>query len=307
MAETSLSIQSYSVIKVRVEPTSIRGTGTSEYLRLAVPLNLSLSPIKEFRQIGSKEQGKPFVILDIKGSLFLQDSSQQIADSLPTTHIHRVFNAWDTSDELEFPLDYRRIEEIEEKRKGGDLMIRLDFRSIVGVYEPLILSEGGKQAKKNFLAEIETPFAQMSNIIIPQSHWVKNILPSLGRSKYILVEIPESNSTIKEVCDYLERAEVAFMKWDTKGVSSNCREIGSALDTRIKDKFGDGFTYKERWGRVYKGFSNWASLDLHLEDIKKSKYMADEVKTTKADAEHLLVVTKSLIKFAEELLRESER
>jgi hypothetical protein len=81
MAETTLSIQDYSAIKVRVEPTNIRGAGTPEYTRLVVPLNLSVSPIKEFKRIGSEEQGKPFVILDIKGSLFIQGSSQEISET----------------------------------------------------------------------------------------------------------------------------------------------------------------------------------------------------------------------------------
>jgi hypothetical protein len=63
----------------------------------------------------------------------------------------------------------------------------------------------------------------------------------------------------------------------------------------------------ERWGRAYANFEKLASLDLHIEDIKRSqRYKTEEIKIGKADCEYLLTLTKLLIKFAEELLREYE-
>lgn len=127
---------------------------------------------------------------------------------------------------------------------------------------------------------------------------MKNILPSLGYLECLLVEIPKNNKILLKAWDYLEKAENAFMRWDTQGVFTNCREVGRILDNEIKNKFGESDSaYTERWGRFYKkGFNHWASLDLHREDIK--------VEVKKADAAHLMLVTKSLIKFVEELLQE---
>lgn len=46
-------------------------------------------------------------------------------------------------------------------------------------------------------------------------------------------------------------------------------------------------------------------MALHLEDLRRS-YPAEEVKVGRGDAEHLLVATKALVKYAEELLKEGE-
>ena len=148
---------------------------------------------------------------------------------------------------------------------------------------------------------------------ISSSDWIHDYAPKLELGEYFVVEIPKGKKIIEDAWNYMEKAEECFRRWDTKGVYANCREVGSLLDRTIKDKFGkDSFAYDERWGRTYKrfknlSFSNFASLDLHLEDIKKSqKYSSEDVKIGKADAEHMLIVTKALIKYAEELLEEGE-
>jgi len=143
--------------------------------------------------------------------------------------------------------------------------------------------------------------------IIPSSDWIHDFAPKLGLGEYFIVELPKGKEVIEEAWNYVEKAEECFRRWDTKGLYANCREIGSLLDEVIRKKFGkDSFIYKERWGRTVGRFENLASLDLHLEDIKKSqKYIPEDVKICKSDAEHILIVTKALIKFAEELLQET--
>ena len=277
--------------KIQVEPIAIRAEGSPEYTRLVVPINLDLKPINE----------KNFSILGIRASLFRQNNPQKISDALPHMFGHMISKYPQTiTRDIEFPLDAYRIEKIEEQRKGADLKIRLDLYFIIGIYEPLIVKSGEGQQAKDFLTEILTSFVQLQEIKIPQSHWVKDILPKMGYSEYLLVEIPKSNKIIREAWDYIEKAETAFMRWDTQGVFANCREVGKLLDNAIKAKFGETDpTYTERWGRFYnkkQGFTHWASLDLHRAEIKA------EVK--KADAAHLMFVTKSMIKFAEELLQE---
>lgn len=86
----------------------------------------------------------------------------------------------------------------------------------------------------------------------------------------------------------------------------NCREPGVLLDRSIKDKFGpSGFSYLIRWKRAYDGFADLASWSLHLEDLKRSpKYSPASVQTNKSDAEHVLLRTKELLKYAEEILED---
>jgi len=143
-------------------------------------------------------------------------------------------------------------------------------------------------------------------IKISSTDWIHDYAPKLGLGEYFVVEIPKGREVIKEAWSYVEKAEESFRRWETKGVYANCREVGYLLDKIVKEKFGkDSFNYRERWGRAYSRFEHLASLDLHLEELKqKQQYAPEDVKIGKEDAEHILTVTKLLIKYAEELLEE---
>lgn len=296
MAEKDLTIQGDSSCKIRIDPIAIRGEGSLEYTRLVIPLNLDVKPIKE-----GNEQ-KKFILLDIESSLFIQDSPQKIADAQSSSgYRHKISNPQELTSVIEFPLDAYRIKWIEEQRKGGDLKIRLELYFFIGIYD-YVQSTPFQQAKKEkkwFLTEFTTSYVQLHDVKIPQSHWIKNILPSLYYLKYVLVELPEENKIIRNAWNYIEKAENAFMRWDIKGVFAYCREAGDFLENVIKEKFEkDDTSYRERWGRFYKGFNHWSSLDLHRVHSK--------IEAKKSDAEHLIFVTKSLIRYAEELLSEKE-
>jgi hypothetical protein len=145
-----------------------------------------------------------------------------------------------------------------------------------------------------------------NRIEITVADWLQDYAPKLGLGEYFIVEIPTGEKTIKEAWKHIEQAENCYKHWDTKGAFANCREIGTLLDTKIKEKFGkESFAYEERWGRSYLRFKNMsfsdvASLDLHLEDLKK-RYPGD-ITISKADTEHLLIISKALVKLAEEIL-----
>jgi hypothetical protein len=101
----------------------------------------------------------------------------------------------------------------------------------------------------------------------------------------------------------LSKAEEAFKRWDTKSVFAHCREIGTILDDEVKISCGStGSTYKEKWGRFYANFNHWASLDLHVEQIKK-KYENENLIVEEIDTESLLIQTKNMIRYAQELIR----
>lgn len=164
-----------------------------------------------------------------------------------------------------------------------------------------VLSGDGKPV---FLELMECPLK--AEIIISSSDWIYDYAPKLGLGEYFVVEIPKGRMVIQAAWSYIEKAEECFRRWDTKGVYAYCREAGTLLDKEIKNKFGDSFIYNERWGRAFAKFEHLASLDLHIENIKKSqKYKEEEIKVGRSDAEHLLIITKALIKYTEELLQET--
>ena len=140
------------------------------------------------------------------------------------------------------------------------------------------------------------------DIRIPSTDWIHDYSPKLEIGEYFVVEIPKGKKEIEGAWNYIEKAEECFRTWDTKGVFANCREIGELLNKTVSDKFKNSPTIK-KWKRAIEKFKYSASLDLHLEDIKEEKPKGD-IKIGKAGAEHILIITKALIKYAEEILKE---
>jgi hypothetical protein len=136
---------------------------------------------------------------------------------------------------------------------------------------------------------------------IPESRWVRDFMPKLGMGTYFIVEVP-AGGVLNEAWSLVRKAEEAFYRWDTKGVFANCREVGHLLDRLIKLSKLSDFVKNEKWGRAYSRFEHFASLDLHLEDIKKTqRYPLEDIKIGREDCVNLLIATKSLIKYAEDL------
>lgn len=240
----------------------------------------------------------------LQASLFIGQQPRRIADSDtifdPVEYRNRNV---DRSCRLEFPLDFNRIKVIEAGRVG-DIGFKVDLRFMIARQQSLMVSNGQQPQPQDFLTGFEDKTESLA-FTIPQSYWVKSVLPSLSLNKIYLLEIPEGNTIIQEAWKYIETAEAAFRNWNSKEVFGNCREAGTLVDRLLKAKFGDDFTYNERWGRAYAKFTHMASLDLHLEDLKKSlKYPPDSIKTDKIDAEQLIIRTKTLVKYAGELLNE---
>ncbi len=64
--------------------------------------------------------------------------------------------------------------------------------------------------------------------------------------------------------------------------------------------------FTKKGGRFYSNFNHWASLDLNLEDLRK-KYPNGKLTIEEIDSEALLIQTKNLIKFGQELIRRGEQ
>ncbi len=144
----------------------------------------------------------------------------------------------------------------------------------------------------------------IKNVKISSSDWIHDYAPKLGLGEYFVVEIPKGKKQIEEAWNYAKKAEECFRRWDIRGVFANCREVGYLLDRIVKEKFGkNSFNYKERWGRAYGKFEHLASLGLHIEEIRqKQQYATEDIEISRNDAELILIMSKLLIKYAEELL-----
>jgi hypothetical protein len=149
---------------------------------------------------------------------------------------------------------------------------------------------------------INDQILKKEGIRIPSVDWIHDFEPKLGLGEYFIVEIPKGKGVVKEAWDYVEKAEECYRQWDTKGAYANCREVGKLLDRTINRKFrNDPITKK--WKRAIEKFETLTSLDLHEEDIKEQEPKG-EISIGRPEAEHILIVTKAMIKYAEELLEE---
>jgi len=185
-----------------------------------------------------------------------------------------------------------------EKSEGKLLAYAYDPDFSTSRVDQWILSGNGGPT---FLAVKEDVLKK--EVKISSSDWIHDFAPKLELGEYFIVEIPKGKKIIEEAWGYIEKAEECYRQWDTKGVYANCREAGGLLDQIVKTKFGkESFVYKEKWKRSYERFNHFASLNLHIEEIKKS-YSPEELSIGKADTEHILIVTKALVKYAEELLQ----
>ena len=288
MPETNVQIGNYCSGNLRIEPTAINAEGGPFFPRLKIPISIDVNAM----------QGNSLVSLTTEASLYVKDRLGKVADATPMLLPQAIRGTSSVRPILEFALDPFRVRGLEGLRHG-DMHLRLDVVMIA-----LILARTqGSQSQIEVFTGIDRSFAQLY-VDIPQSHWVDKILPAVGSSNYFLVEIPARSKYVGSAWSLIEKAEHAFVRWDTKAVFAHCREAGVALTALIeRHHSGDDFLRAERWGRAIKEFNHYASLDLHLEDKRASRdYASDRVLVEKMDAECLLLITKVLAKYAEELI-----
>ena len=286
MPTETLRIRSSNNNKIFIDPTNITANGGLGYSRLIIPVRLDLNPLEE-----SNKKICNYVILNVQCGLYFEENNLKISDSASGSFPYTVEHSHiDTTYNLEFPLDYNRIAKIEKKR-NNNLKLQLNLRFIIGLYE------------ENFINRFEDHSTQIK-LEIPQSHWVDKILPLLSFGEYFILEIPKGYKKLEEAWNYIVKADNCYRMWDTKGAFANCREVGTLLDKMMKEKLANNPNIK-KWKRSIDKFNYLSSLDLHTEDIKNEK-PEGVINVNKNDTEHLLIVTKALLKYAEELLIENE-
>lgn len=93
---------------------------------------------------------------------------------------------------LEFPLDGRRLHELERLRNGGDLALRLDATLVA---DQLYLLNPERQVMDPYVWAFceRRPMWLQSDITIPREVWIKRVLPQVGYGVVHLVEFPAAS------------------------------------------------------------------------------------------------------------------
>lgn len=133
---------------------------------------------------------------------------------------------------------------------------------------------------------------------ISMEDWITEYAHKLDLGARILLEVKLDGEISKRAKEYLDNAENAFRRGDSKSAYVNCRELGTHLDSEVKKKYGaDSFVYKDKWGRAYAHYSTLASLDVHIEDIRRGR-PDDNLTVSSSDVEYLLLEAKNLTRYA---------
>lgn len=283
--------------RLKLDELEIKGEGWRAYPRLIVPFRIRLAG-----PLTGKEDGSQEFVMAGRCGLYIPDIKDKVADGMLLDLGQPINAGSDAGLRFEFPLDPLRVRLIEEHRKG-DLRLRFGMQlSMLGGKSTAFPIAGGVSITGHSSIDPHALYGHMENVTIPQSHWVKTVLPSWELFEYFLVEVPRGATTIEAAWKYVASAEAAFSHWDIKSLAANCREVGRVLDGALKEKLGaEHLDYSVKWARARERFEHSISWPLHMEDIGR-RHEGVVLEATKADGEFLLLATKALGKYAEELL-----
>ena len=261
MPEQSFMIGSSSGNSIRLEPQEIRGEGAPACPRLVIPVKMSLNP-----SIKGEGSVQPFEIIQLSGSLLMSKPPLKIGDLKSYSQPYKVrYPNVSATYAMEIPLDFYRIEWIEENR-NGDLPLKLDLNFLIALYERFPLPKERDEVEaitKDVITEFETSWQQME-FTIPQSHWVEKILPGLGYGKVKLIEVPIPEKivpdTFEKALQELEQAQGYFIEGDYDKVVAHCRNAIQLIPEVLPLSFAEGES--QTYPSKVKKF-----LEQHLADV----------------------------------------
>jgi hypothetical protein len=212
--------QSQWPVKLSIEVTSVKGEGGVLSPRLVVLLKLDFAS-------GWHQTTEPdFAIFGAFGTISFIDPVQRLADLIPCVEPQHVMNGFMRTYSLEFPLDQRGLDWI-ENRRHGDVGLRIDIRFHIGAHELVRSGQGIALSARISFENLPAQF----DLQVPQSHWVNQVLPGLGYGEVRVVEIPlsspESIPDFPHAVDELLAAQRYFRTGDNDKAVAHCR---SALE-----------------------------------------------------------------------------
>jgi len=121
---------------------------------------------------------------------------------------------------MEIELDARRVEAIEETRRGGGFLLRLDIRGQ--------LTQGPRPR----------PAFESIHHPVNQATWVE-VLAQMGYGRTLLLEVPmpaiEETPRLADSVKHLEKAQQAMLRGEWREAAGCCRDVLEALADAVGD------------------------------------------------------------------------
>jgi len=291
MAETSFTIRSYEVLKVRLEPTDVRGTGSVARPMLRLPLKLQIMPTRA--QLGDVN----YALLRLAGTLsspavgeFAEfEVGPIVEESRPDAYYVRPLD-------VQVGLDQPRVRQFEDARSGANAQFSVSLSGLVWF----------PQDQKFENAYSASPL----QVIVPRSHWVDEVTSRWGLSSVKMIEItfPASKvgETFRSAYAHVEGAEKLFANGHYKQVLTELRLAFEGLanslgfEKHMKECFDHllaefGAEKKEKAREAVLNLYRFLHLGPH-EQVQAPE-TAEEPAITRGDARFALVMTYAVFEY----------
>jgi hypothetical protein len=209
--------------KVSFETQQIHAMGGPDFPKLVFSIELHLSP---FRSGDQGQQLYPLTWMFLTAELFSPEQRAVARARLDVNAYADGSYAFETQVRLEVPLDLMTLERIERAR-DGDLRVALKLDGYIAVHNP----------NKTGVMRFEVTRIDPIVFTIPQSHWVKQLLPQLGYGSLELIEVRIANGAlpagIPKAVEEIRKARAYLVDGDWDKAAAHCRmTLETILDSR---------------------------------------------------------------------------
>ena len=192
----------YIIAEISFDETQVRGAGGTTYPRLVLRGKLAINP--------TPQPLTDYVFTELSAQLHIKAEHERFADSLPFQLYRVQRGSWpygaDEQIELEFPLDARRVNLLEQKRNGGAMDLRLSLVLSAQQHAPIEGEEKSNRPQLWGLRWRHRCTAEVS-LTIPATVWIQRVLPQIGYGVVHVIELP---AVSVEACKELERSYAAL-------------------------------------------------------------------------------------------------
>lgn len=221
MRRSFSSYRQYSIPTASVDETQIRGYGGIYTPILMVPVRLDCA-------FNSFQPNEAIRLHSLRGTIALSSGESLVSRDTPVDlTISPEYTPGDHFIQLDFPLNNGRITLLENFRNGQDLKFHLRLR--LDAEQLYAIAEIPKSAWKSYAwahVQMHRLHAE-SDVIVPRSSWIENVLPGLGFGKVHLVELPavplQETETIGKAFKALQQAQAFHRSGHYDEAVAKCR------------------------------------------------------------------------------------
>lgn len=291
-----------------VDESRISGSGGAEYpylyWQMELAMQLPKTPLSDY------------ALRSVTAHLSFT-AGQKIADARPLL-LHRVIHGYHkhAGNEylyLEFPLDARRIEAIEQRRQGGSLQLRLEVKIQFDEFSVLPAHEESKRPQLWGLKDAHFVTLQ-ETIQVSQSHWTNRVLPHIGYGNVHVLEFPSASL---EACATLEHSFKALKQADEKhrlgfydDAAGKCR---LAIEPFFEQQLADPShpesrkvpVLKKHWEtKLGRATYEWLKVTLgSIKDATNPPHHSPNEHYSQLDSQMILAVTTAVVAYIARIIR----